>query len=100
MRLITLLAVTSFFPVLTSAYDYPGCFSAIYSSGGPVVIAIVDNRFFLGNYESEKEKNALGTAKAYGLCIEDYGVEVVKTEPGTKKVLEWRKKNGYSLWRK
>ncbi len=99
MRLITLLAVTSFFLVLTSA-SATECFPAIYSSGAPVVIAIVDNRVLLKSFESEEEKSALSTAKAYGLCIEDYGVKVVRIDPLTKEALEWHKTSGYSVWRK
>ena len=60
-------------------------------------IAIVDNRVWLGNHESER--NAIGAAKAYGLCVENYGIKVDKIEPLTKKAIVWHKIDGYSVWK-
>ena len=104
MRLIILLAVTSCFLTSTSvsASDVfaSGCvrkIDAIYTTGAPIPIAIVDNRVWLGNHESER--NAIGAAKAYGLCVENYGIKVDKIEPLTKKAIVWHKIDGYSVWK-
>ena len=96
MRLIILLAVASCFltPTSVSAFE---CFSAMYSTGAPAPIAIVDNRALFANYEFRK--TAVATAKAYGLCVEDYGVKVDKIEPLTKKAVVWHKISGYSVWK-
>ena len=102
MRLIILLAVTSCFFTSTSVFasdvSASDCVNdAIYTTGAPLPIAIVGDRVWLGNHESERD--AIGAAKAYGLCVENYGIKVDKMEPLTKKAVVWHKISGYSVWK-
>ena len=61
MRLIILLAVTSCFLTSTSV-SASECFDDVrYPTGAPLPIAIVDNRVWLGNHESERD--AIGAAR-------------------------------------
>lgn len=61
-------------------------------------VATIDNRFFFGTHRTRKD--AVIQAKAYGLCVEDYGVNLSGIELLTKKALEWQKTKGYSVWKR
>ena len=103
MRLIILLAVTSCFLTSTSVFasdvSASECFSGGYTTGAPLPTAIVDNRVFLKNFALSDRDEAFATAMAYGLCVEDYGVEVDTIDPVTKKAVVWHKTDGYSVWK-
>ena len=90
---LSILTAATFFCQPAMALE---CFTAKYPGAEPKAAAYVDGRQFFATYVNRK--GAVTHAKASGLCVEDYGLQIQTIDPASKKAKTWYKRTGYSVW--
>lgn len=82
----------------TTCYDYD---RYVRSQNMPPVTIAGEVGVFVSTYTRSVEgrESAERVARAWcGATVRSYGVEVLRINPATREVLEWRRYDGWSVW--